>query len=158
MGCWSTLVKTANPFCCCCWSYPTWFVQGRSNHEAEVQETNTYYCFVCPKILFKHFNMPFYDFWCIRGNQTYHCAVWNTLLVIFSTIYEILKLELRLFFVECLPEGCSMEPVVALDHLCNCWKNHTSFVSLHWLMFGASRRRKLCCAIDYQKLCLLNKP
>ena len=26
------------------------------------------------------------------------------------------------FFVECLPDGCSMKPIIVLDHLCNCEK------------------------------------
>ena len=74
----------------------------------------------CPKIILKQFNMPLDDFGCICGHQTYRCAVRNTFLMIFDKVSEFLRFELHLIFVECLPDGCSMKPIVVLDHLCNC--------------------------------------
>ena len=124
MWCWSTLVKTANPFFVVVGL--TWndLFKGNQIMKQKFKKQTHTIDSRCPKIIFKQFNMPLDDFWCIRGNHTYHCAVRNTFLVIFYTIYEILRFELRLFFIECLPDGCSMKPVIVLDHLCNCEKLH----------------------------------
>lgn len=122
MWCGSTLVKTKNPILLCVGFTWNHLFKGNQIMKHNFKKRTHTIDSRCPKIILKQFNMHLDDFGCICGNQTYRCAVRNTFLMIFDKVYEILRFELRLIFVECLPDGCSMKPIIVLDHLCNCEK------------------------------------